>query len=133
MAGEVTGFDLGAVVRIHVVALDAPADYFAGFGFGASAFAMWQRRLPLVTQAVGAFLLLRTHRFRDPALLLGLVLRARAKLDGALAVVVALHGQAADAFAVFAALPIVPLGVAIMSVHQSAPTEACSPHGRPAA
>ena len=44
------------------------------------------------------------------------VLWARTKLDGATAVVVPLHRKAADAFASFAALPIVTRVIAIMTV-----------------
>jgi hypothetical protein len=48
---------------------------------------------------------------------LGFVLRTGAKLDGAVGVVIAVHQEATDTFAVSAAFVLVPVFVAIMDVH----------------
>ena len=130
--------DLWAVVRIHVVAMKAPANDLARFGLGASAFAMGQRRVPLVTLLGERSVRLGRHRFRDSSFLFGCVLGTRAKFDRAIAVVLSFHRQTADTVALFAALPIVPGEIAEMSVAHSLrsplmrqrPTGSASPAGR---
>jgi hypothetical protein len=46
MGGEVQVFDVWAVVHVHVVAMEAPADDLAWVGLGASTFVMVQCILP---------------------------------------------------------------------------------------
>ena len=101
---EMLSFNFWAVVHIDVVAMEAPADDLARFGFYTSAFAMGALPQPLGKRGVG----LGRHRFRYAPLLLGCVLGARTKLDGAIAVVVSFHQETADALAISRALPIVP-------------------------
>jgi hypothetical protein len=109
-------FNFWVVLRINVIAPQTEADDSA-FGFGAAAFATGPFAPPLDERRVG----LRRHRFRYTPLLLGLVLFANAKLDGAFAVVVSLHGKTADAFAVLAALPVVPGLIAVVTVAHCSP------------
>jgi hypothetical protein len=122
IVGEVAVLDFWAVVHIHVVAMKAPADDLARFGFGAFAFAMGQRRLPLAAPldepAVSG---LGRQRFRHAPCLLGCVLGAGAKLDGAHIVVVSFHGKTTDALAVSAALPVVPRKIAIVTMAHLSP------------
>jgi hypothetical protein len=108
-----------------MVAMETPADDVAEFGFGASAFAM-EPLLPLLYErSVG----LGRHRFCVAQLLCGSVLGASAKLDGASAVVVSFHQETADALAVFAALPIVPREITIMTVAHASPNVPLTPQG----
>jgi hypothetical protein len=131
-------FDLPAITDIHMVAMKAPANDLARFGLGASAFAMGQRRLPLVRLLDERSVTLGRHRFCDASFLFGCVLGTRAKFDRAVAVVVSFHRQTADTVAVFDALPIVPGEIAEMSVAHSLlllfmplrPTGSASRHGR---
>lgn len=55
--------------------------------------------------------------FSRPSLRFVFVLWARAKLNRAIAVVVAFHREAADAFAVFAAFEVVPGDITEVLVH----------------
>lgn len=111
------GFDLGAVAHVHMVAMEAPPDDAAEFGCDTSAFAMGPLVPSLDERSVG----LGRHSLRYAPLLLGCVLGASAKLDGAVAVVVSLHGETADAFAVLAALPVMPSEVAVVAVAHLSP------------
>jgi len=122
MLGEMPVLKLRAPVCIHVVAMQAPADHVAGSVAGAPALAVGSYRLPLLELANELGVRAASSRIRYAALKLGGVLGTGAKLNGALAVVVALHREAANAFAVFAALPIVPLGIAKVPVHQLPPS-----------
>jgi hypothetical protein len=116
-------FNFWAVVHIDVVAMEAPADDLARFGFDTSAFAMGALPQPLGKRSVG----FGRHRFCNAPLLLGCVLGARTKFDWAIAVVVSFHGQTTAAFAVPTALPVVPGIIAIMAVaHLSNSPAICS-------
>jgi hypothetical protein len=122
VVGEVAVFDFSAIVLIHMVAMKAPADDLARFGFGASAFAMRQRRLALAAPLdKPAVIGLGSQRFRHAPFLLGCVLRTRTKLDSAIAVVVSFHQETTDALAVSDALPIVPSEIAVMTVAHLSP------------
>jgi len=99
-----------------MVAMKAPADGVAQFGFGASAFATGPLVPPLDKRRVG----LGRHSFRYASCLLGCMRWAGAQFDGALAVVASLHWETADAFTVFAALPVVPdLSAVVTMAHVS--------------
>jgi hypothetical protein len=97
--------------------MEAPADDFAQFGFGAAAFAMRSVLPPLDQRRVG----LGSHRFSNAPLLLGCVLGTSAKLDGASAMVVSLHGDSADALAVSLALPVMPGLIAVVTMAHVSP------------
>jgi len=113
----VPGFDLRAVVHVHVVAVKAPPDDVAQFGFGASAGAV-EPLLPLLYERrVG----IGRHSLRNTPFLLGSVLGAGAKLDTAFAVVISLHGDTADALAVSGALPVVPGEIAVVTMAHCSP------------
>src|SRR6266566_1894626 len=137
--GEVLGFKLGVVLHIDVVAMKTPANGFAGVDLRASAFAVGHGNILLLAKRLGLGLRPASHRLRHAALLLGFVLRARSEFDWALAVGIAVHGEAADANAVLPAFVVMPVylapvpvrepGIAVIS-HHSAPTESGSPHGR---
>jgi hypothetical protein len=114
---EMLSFNFWAVVHIDVVAMEAPADDLARFGFDTSAFAMGALPQPLGKRSVR----FGRHRFCNAPLLLGCVLGARTKLDWAIAVVVSFHGQTTAAFAVPTALPVVPGEIAIMAVAHCSP------------
>jgi hypothetical protein len=102
--------------------MKAPTDDLARFGLGTSAFAMGQRRLPLAAPLDEPTVIgLGRYRFRHASFLLCGVLGASAKLDRAFAVVISFHRVTADALAVFAALPIVPRKIAIVTVAHSSP------------
>jgi hypothetical protein len=106
--------DLRAVIYIHMVAMKAPADDVAEFGFGATAFATG----PLLPSPDERRVGLGRHSLRNASLLLGCVLGAGAKLDWAIGVVVPLHGKTAAAFAIFATLPVMPSPIApVMMAH----------------
>jgi hypothetical protein len=59
-------FDLWAIFYVHVIAMEAPADDIAQFGFGASASATG----PLVPLLDGLKIGLGSHRFSNALLLL---------------------------------------------------------------
>ena len=90
MLSEMSVFNFRAVVCVRVVAIQAPADDLAGLVGNAPAFTVGPR-LPLLPQALGFGFRLGGARLRHAALKVGGVLGTGAKLDGALAVVVALH------------------------------------------
>jgi len=66
MVGEVLGFNLWAVVCVHMVTVKAPPDDVAQVGFGTSAFAIWPLVPPLDERRVVA----GSHRFRNIPFLL---------------------------------------------------------------
>jgi hypothetical protein len=108
-------FNLRCVVGIDVIAMEAPADNLARIKVGTSAFAMGSRRVQVsrkldLDRPFGRWLVRR----RLP--LLVFVLRALTEFHGAVAMVIAVHGQPADAFAVFPAFEAVPRHVAGVKV-----------------
>lgn len=50
VACEMPILDFRTVVRIHVGAMEAPADYFGGIDFGAATTATWLRRVTPVSR-----------------------------------------------------------------------------------
>lgn len=135
MLCEVQVLDFWSELRIHVVAMKAPADDVAEFGFGATAFATGAFMPFLDERRVGR----GRHCLGNTLLLLGCVLWASAKLEGAFAVVVSLHGKTTDALAVSGALPVVPSKIAIVAMAHLAPSlllmrlqpiDAALPHGQ---
>ncbi len=113
IVGEVAIFDLWVVLRISVIAPQTEADDSV-FSFCASALATGSLLPPLDERRVR----LGRHSLRNASLLLGCVLGTGAKLYGAFAVSVPLHGKTANALAVFGALPVVPIYFAKVPVHQ---------------
>lgn len=108
-----------APVGVDVVAMQAKANRSAELSVGTPAVAVRQLSPVLPSLVDRGFYIHPGLRFLKSAFSLRLMLRARAKLDGTRAVVVAFHGRATDALAVAAALPVVPFGVAEMAVHCS--------------
>ena len=118
MMGEMEGFDSGAVVGINVVAPKAKAYGSAGGEVGAAALAVGRRLLALFGQDAEVDLYCTGLDFRRQAILLSMF-DTRTKLNRAIAMVVALHGQPADATAGFvAAFVFMPCHVTPVLVHQ---------------
>jgi hypothetical protein len=109
-------FNFWVVLRISVIAPETEADDSC-FGFGATALATGAFMPFLDERRVG----LGSYRFSNTPFLLGCVLCASAKFDGTLAVVVSLHGETADAFAIFGALPVMPGEIAVVSMVHCSP------------
>jgi hypothetical protein len=112
--GEVVVFDFRAVLNIAVATPQAPADDCAGIDVGAPALAMEAWLLSLLAQAGEVDLYCGGLDCRHLWLRCVFVLWARAKLDRAIAVVVVLHRETADAFTVVAAFEVVTSNTAIM-------------------
>jgi hypothetical protein len=114
--GEVLVFNLGVVLNIAVVTPQAPADNCAGIGVGAPALAMETRLLALFAQAGEVDLYCGGLDCRHLSLRFVFVFGAGAKFNRAIAVIIALHRETADAVATVAALPIVARNIAIMAM-----------------
>ena len=117
MAGEVEVFNFRVVLCVRVVAPQAEAHDLHCLGFSATALAVGAFVPPLGGLRLG----LARPRLSYGQLLLGCMLGAGAKLDRALAVVVTLHGKTTKAFTVFAASPVMPGEIAIMTVAHVSP------------
>jgi hypothetical protein len=108
VVGEVSIFNLGGVVRVDVITMEAPADNLAEVGIRTTALAVGRCCLLLLVKGLDLGLLLG-HRLRHAALLFGFVLRARPKLYRAVGVVIAVHRKAANANAVLCTLVVISL------------------------
>ena len=75
--------------------MEAPADHVAEFGFGAPALAMRACRQQFLPLQDGLRIGLGSYRFSNAPLLIGCVFGTGTKFDGAIAVVVSLHGETA--------------------------------------
>jgi hypothetical protein len=119
MVGEVAIFVFRAVLNIAVATPQAPADDCAGIGVGATALAMEAWLLSALAQAGEVDLYCGGLDCRHLLLRFVFVFGTRTKLNRAIAVVVALHRETADAFAVSAAFEVVPGDVTMMAMaHQ---------------
>ena len=116
MIGEVPGLDFRAVVCVDMIAPQAETNASAGGEVGAPALAMGSRSLALWGQNAEVNLLCVGGDFRRQPILTSMF-GTRTKLDGAIAVVMSLHRQTANALAVLAALPIVPDDFTEVPVH----------------
>jgi len=116
--GEVAVFDFLAVLNIAVVTPQAKANSGTGDNVGAPALAMETRLLALFAQTGEVDLYGGGLDCRHLLIRFVFVLRAGAKLDGAIAVIALLHRKTANAIAVSTALPFVPGNIAIMHVHR---------------
>ena len=111
MVGEVFILNLGRVVHIYVITMEAPADDFAEVDLRAPAFAIGSRMPPASGRQLDLdCTLLLGHLL----LLMALVVWAGTKFDRAIAVVISIHRQATDAFALLPALVAVTAHIAKM-------------------
>ncbi len=113
MKREVLVLDHWAPLCVPVVAPKAKAHRSAGGEIGAPTLALRPRLLANWRQHAHVNLYCTGHNFCGRAVLFGMF-STRTKLNRAIAMVVALHREAADAFAVFCAVVFVPGDIAIM-------------------
>jgi hypothetical protein len=99
-----------------MVTPNTPADDPADVGVGAPALAMGHRSLRFIISHVRCGVPVE-HRLENAGFVLGIVLGAWTEFRRTIAMVVPLHGQTTDAFAVVAALPIVSCDFAKVFVH----------------
>jgi hypothetical protein len=101
-------FDCGCIFPIHMIAMQTPADNSVEVDLGAPALAVGRCCVLLLGKEIYF-----GHHLRHA------VLGARPKLHRAIAVVIVVHGQTADAEAVSAAFVLVPLYLAPMPIEKS--------------
>jgi hypothetical protein len=116
MTCEVLILNHRAPFRVHVVAPKAPTDDLACVDVFTTAMAMGYGPVRFIKHRLMQSAIVR-HGFEYSGFVLGIVLGAWTEFHRTIAMVVPLHGQTTDAFAVVTALPIVPCDFAKVFVH----------------